>query len=180
MKTLFLLRHAKSDWSDPSLDDFERPLNRRGQAAAPLIGAYLDRQGLPPDLVLCSSATRARQTCALAVHRPGRDIPVKFEKSLYLAGPSTILRRLHRLPDGMRSVMLIAHNPGMHSLALKLIDARLPGDTAAPGDTASLAVLRSKYPTAGLIELTFDMDAWSEMAAGTGTLVRFIRPKDLT
>ncbi len=173
MKTLLLLRHAKSDWSDPSRDDFERPLNRRGQAAAPLIGAYLDRQGLRPDLVLCSSATRARQTCALAVCRPGRDIPVKFEKSLYLAGPSTILRRLHRLPDGMRSVMLIAHNPGMHSLALKLIDAHLPGDTAA------LAVLRSKYPTAGLIELAFDIDAWPEVTAGTGRLMRFVRPKDL-
>ena len=118
MKTLFLLRHAKSSWSEPGLADFNRPLNERGRRAAPLIARYLAHCGLLPDLILCSAAQRTRETLALML--PGGlacDAVLRIESGLYGADAATLLRRLKRIETEVDCVLLIAHNPGLEDLA---------------------------------------------------------------
>ena len=172
MRRLLLLRHAKSSWDDPSLQDFDRPLAPRGRAAAPLMADYLRRKRLRPDLVLCSSAVRARQTWALVAAALGDGIAVKELRSLYLAAPSRLLEVVRRAPDSAASVMLVGHNPGMEHLA-----ATLAGPRSKP---KALAALHAKFPTAALAEIEFEAASWRDVAPGTGRLRRFVRPKDLT
>ena len=113
MKTLFLLRHAKSSWSEPGLADFDRPLNERGRRAAPLIARHLARGGLLPDLILCSAALRTRETLALMLPGLARDAVVRIESGLYGADAGTLLRRLERVEAAVDCILLIAHNPGL-------------------------------------------------------------------
>ncbi len=174
-KTLLLLRHAKSSWSDPTLADFERPLNPRGQKAAPRMGAYLRKQKLVPDLVLCSAARRAMETWSLAgdaLAKGGETpVPIKYLRSLYLAPPSRILAALRRTPDEVESVLMVGHNPGMENLALGM---------AGPGSKAEAqSHMEVKFPTAALAELRFEAKRWRDIAPGTGNLVRFVTPKGL-
>ena len=174
-KTVLLLRHAKSSWADPFLEDFDRPLNKRGQKAAPRMGTYLRKQGLVPDLALCSAAQRAVETWALAGAALSKSdspqVTTRHLRSLYLAPPSRILSVLQRLSDDVQSVIVIGHNPGTEHLAQRL---------AGPGsDAKALDRLELKYPTAGLAELRFQVARWSEVAPGGGKLVRFVIPKDL-
>lgn len=174
-RTLLLLRHAKSSWSDPTLADFERPLNQRGQKAAPRMGAYLRKQGLVPKLVLCSAARRAMETWALAegaLEKGGMTpVPTKYLRSLYLASPSRILAALRRTPDEVESVLMIGHNPGMEHLTLGLA-----GPGSKPDAQSGIEV---KFPTAALAELRFEARHWRDVAPGTGKLVRFVTPKGL-
>src|SRR5262245_5412800 len=114
MKRLYLLRHAKSSWDDESLADHDRPLSARGRRAADAIGTYLREHGIEPELILCSSSTRTRETLA----RIGLD--GEIERDLYGASASELLARVSELPPSLGSVMLIGHNPGMHDLALGL------------------------------------------------------------
>ena len=174
-KTLLLLRHAKSSWSEPSLSDFERPLNKRGQKAAPCMGAYLRKQALMPELVLCSSARRAAETWELAepalTNSETASVPAKHLRSLYLAPPSRILTALRRLPDEIDRLLVIGHNPGMEHLALRL---------AGPGSKSQArSRLEAKFPTAALAEIHFDAQAWKQLEPGGGRLVRFVTPRDL-
>jgi phosphohistidine phosphatase len=174
-RTLLLLRHAKSSWSDPALADFERPLNKRGQKAAPRMGAYLREQGLVPGLVLCSAARRAVETWALAGEAlsKGGTAPVrtKYLRSLYLAPPSRMLAALRRTPDEAESVLIVGHNPGFEHLALGL---------AGPGSKPEAQRhMEAKFPTAALAELRFEARRWRDVAPGTGKLVRFVTPKAL-
>ncbi|MEM7222957.1 MAG: histidine phosphatase family protein [Pseudomonadota bacterium] len=170
-----MLRHAKSSWSDLSLNDFDRPLNARGQKAAPRMGAYMRAEKLTPDLVLCSAARRAVETWALTeaslTKKGGEGVETKYLRSLYLAPPSRILTVLKRLPEEVGCVLMIGHNPGTEHLA-----AALAGEGSAP---KALAHLRSKFPTAGLAELAFETDSWGEVAPGAGKLIRFVTPKSL-
>lgn len=174
-KTLLLLRHAKSSWSDPSLADFERPLNERGQKAAPRMGAYLRRQALLPELVLCSAARRAAETWELAetalTKSEVASVPAKHLRSLYLAPPSRILAALRRLPDEIDRLLVIGHNPGMEHLAARLAG---PGSKSKPS-----RLLETKFPTAALAELRFEAQTWKQLEPGGGRLVRFVTPKDL-
>ncbi len=171
MKTLLLLRHAKSSWDDPTLGDFDRPLAPRGEKAAPLVASYLKKQGLRPDLVLCSPALRARQTWSLVARSLGDKIEVKDMRGLYLSSPGRLLDAIRRAPDAAPCVMLVGHNPGMEHLAMAL---------AGPSsDPTALAKLHSKFPTAALAEIEFEVAAWTAVARGEGCLKRFIRPKDL-
>jgi phosphohistidine phosphatase len=151
---LYLLRHAKSSWDDPELADHDRPLAPRGRRASKAIGRYLREHGIEPELVLCSSATRARET----LERAGLSGTVEGE--LYGAGARTLLARLNRVPDEVASVMLIGHNPGMEDLVL-LLAAQTP----------------SKFPTAALA--TLECPPWSELDRGTAELVGFVRPREL-
>jgi phosphohistidine phosphatase len=163
-KLLELLRHAKSSWADPEIADHERPLNRRGRSAAALVGRHLCSEGPLPDLVLCSTAVRTRQTLELldlADH-----VEVLFEDRLYAAGPGALLARLRMIPASVRTTLVIGHNPGLEELARIL-------------DRQSLSSVE-KFPTAALALLRFPIKAWKELDRGQGHLDAFFTPRDLS
>ncbi len=174
-RTLLLLRHAKSSWSDPTLADFDRPLNKRGRKAAPLMGEYLREHGLVPELVLCSAARRAVETWDLAgeAMSKGRAAPsqIKYLRSLYLAPPSRMLAALRRTPDTAESVLMVGHNPGFEHLAMGL--------TGPGSKPEAQRDMEAKFPTAALAELRFEAKHWRDIAPETGKLVRFVIPKAL-
>ena len=171
MLTLALLRHAKSSWDDPGIDDFARPLADRGRIAAPLMGEYLVRHRLQPDLIICSAALRTRATLDLVLPFFGPVPPaIAYEESLYLASASDLLSRLRSVASRWPSVMLIGHNPGFHDLAVAL---------AATGDPQALATLSVKFPTAALATLTFQTSNWANVRPGLGHLTHFVTPSSL-
>lgn len=168
MRTLHLLRHAKSSWDDPALRDAERPLADRGRQAVQLLHAHLEETGARIDLVLVSPARRARQTWeGVASAVDAHD--VRTEPAIYEATATGLLELVHGLDDAHRSVMLVGHDPGFHDLAVVL---------AGGGDPKSLRALQEKYPTGALASLAFDC-SWHEVDAGRGRLVAFVRPRDL-
>ncbi len=162
MLTLTLFRHAKSSWDISGLDDSERPLNARGTAAAPLMGHFLRRQGLKPDLVLCSTSVRTRQTFELATSGWEPEPKTKFEKALYLAEPIGLMERVRKTPSTVKHLMIIGHNPGLQVLGLELI---------GEGDPALM------LPTAGVLVITFDAKSWKDVAPRKGHLLHFATPK---
>jgi len=170
VKTLYLLRHAKSSWSDPSLPDIDRPLSGRGRRAAAAMGRYCRDHRLAPDVILCSTAARTRETLAVFDGARGQTAPVKYQKSLYLADPSRMLAALRALNDRYASALLVGHEPGIRHLALELA-----------GDGASLAMrrLEKKFPTGALAVLTFPVERWRAIEPGAGRLAAFVRPRDL-
>ena len=170
-KTILLLRHAKSSWSDPGLQDFDRPLNQRGREAAPRMGRYMKEQGLVPDLVLCSAACRALQTWELVAEALDSNCQVKQLRGLYLASAKQLLDALRRAPDEAGCVLLIGHNPGMERLASSL---------SGPGSNPeALARLGEKFPTSALAEFQFDVAKWIDLSERNGSLTRFVMPRDL-
>jgi phosphohistidine phosphatase len=170
MKTLLLLRHAKSDWADPGVEDFDRPLAPRGRKAAPLMGRHLQSKILLPDLVLCSSAERAKQTWELVAPELRETPEVRYLKSLYLASPSRLLAAVQRTPEDVSRLLVLGHNPGMEALARRL---------AVGGNKKALRRMYAKFPTAALAVIRFETDDWSDLAEETGELKSFVRPKDL-
>jgi phosphohistidine phosphatase len=171
VKVLYLLRHAKSDWAATGLPDIERPLSERGIRVAPKIGAAMRKIGIAPGMVLCSAAQRAAETWALLLPELAAEIRVKTMRSLYLASPSRILSIVHRLPRSVPSALVLAHNPGLHSLALAL--------AGSGSDRRAMGMLQEKYPTGALVEFRFPVEDWAEVRPGSGQLVRFLRPRDL-
>jgi phosphohistidine phosphatase len=170
MLTLSLLRHAKSSWDDLSIDDYDRGLSPRGVKAAGLMGRYLAKEKLVPDLVLCSGAVRTRATLALLLPELGEPAPaVRYDDALYLAEPEALLEAV-RGAGKARHVMVIAHNPGIHALALGLLRG---------GNPKSLADLASHYPTAALAVITLSSKSWKEIGAAQGLLERFVTPRGL-
>lgn len=170
MLMLGLLRHAKSSWSDPGLSDFDRPLNARGEAAAPLMGKALAENGFRPDLILCSPAKRTRQTLARAAPGTSGDPPrIIFDERLYLATAGEWLNVLRTAGDGATAVLGIGHNPGLHTLAVNL---------AGSGSPSDIGRLTDKFPTAAVALIEFDGDAWADIGAGKGRLQTFITPKE--
>ncbi len=168
MPHLILLRHAKSDWGDPTLDDFDRPLAARGKRAAPLIGKWLAKKKWCPDLVICSSAQRARETLDLVLPALPSEPEVRYLKSLYLASPSAMIRILQRQPEETRSIMLVAHNPGMENLARYL---------AAEARGPAMDDMSEKFPTAALAH--FKLPAWKTLGEEGAELRNFVKPRDL-
>lgn len=172
MLTLILLRHAKSSWVDPGLDDHDRQLTKRGTKAASRMGRYVADNNLTPDLTLCSDATRTRETLAIILQAFDSPMPKTIiTEDLYQATPDTILATITRQAGDARSIMVIGHNPGLHTLALTL-----PANSA----TADFTELATKYPTAALVEISFGIKAWDTLQPATGTLKRFIVPGSLT
>jgi phosphohistidine phosphatase len=166
-KRLFVLRHAKSSWDDPGLDDHERPLAPRGRRAVELIAAYLSARHIHPDLVLCSSSRRTRETLdGIAVG--GEHL---IERTLYAAGTEEIIDRLRQLPESVSSAMLIGHNPSAQMLVLRLTNHDADGNADPERDE-----VKRKFPTGALATLAFDCD-WSELAPGCARLEEFISPK---
>jgi phosphohistidine phosphatase len=167
-KRLFILRHAKSSWDDPGLADHERPLAPRGRRAVEAIAAHVNAAGIAPELVLCSSARRTRETLE-GVAVGGEHV---IESDLYGASCEEVLERLHRVPEEVGSVMLVGHNPTLQALVLRLSD----GDAAA--DASHLAEVRRKFPTGALATLTFD-GTWEELSPRSARLASYVRPKSL-
>ena len=167
MKRLYLLRHAKSSWDDPTLADDERPLAPRGRRAAKVMAKHLGREGIAPALVLCSPSTRTRQTLTRIAPGLGKNAEVQIEPRLYAASAPVLLAVLHEVPDEVESVMLIGHNPGIQDLALSL---------ASSGSERTR--VRSKFPTAALATLELKA-TWRELEPGSAELVSFVKPKEL-
>ena len=165
-----LLRHAKSSWSQPGASDHERPLNRRGQEAAPRIGAYLARHGLIPDRVLCSTARRTRETWELVAAEAPAAPPATFEERIYDASPRTLLDVFRHAEAEAKSLLVVGHNPGLQEAATQLI---------ASGDLEDRERLREKLPTGGLVVIDFAIADWSKLHPRSGRLERFVVPRML-
>jgi phosphohistidine phosphatase len=166
VQTLYLLRHAKSSWADPTLVDHERPLAPRGRRDAKRIAKHLLRLGAEPELVLCSSAARTRETLELLRPAVG-NATVMIEDGLYAASSDALLARVRGVPDGVASVMLIGHNPSLQELAVVL---------ASAGDEQER--LEAKFPTAALATLAV-AGTWSRVVPGAATLIAYVVPKQL-
>jgi phosphohistidine phosphatase len=164
-RVLYLLRHAKSSWDDPGIEDHERSLAPRGRRSVGLLAEHIRAARIEPELVLCSSARRTRETLD-GVDPPGE---WRIESELYVASPGTVLARLQSLPDEVRSTMLIGHNPTLQVLVLRL---------AADGSDADLREVQRKFPTGALATLTFE-GSWSELGPGRAHLEAYVRPREL-
>jgi phosphohistidine phosphatase len=168
-RRLYVLRHAKSSWDDPGQKDHDRPLAPRGRKAVKLLAAHVEAAGIRPEVVLCSSSRRTRET--LEGVEPGGETLI--EKRLYDANCSELIQRLRELPAGTESAMVIGHNPALQMLVLKLVAQR--NDSAGQG---AIADIERKFPTGALATLTFTCD-WGELSAGCAGLVAYVRPKAL-
>ncbi len=162
MKTLLILRHAKSSWKHAGLADHDRPLNRRGDRDAPRVGLLLRRQALTPDLIISSTAERARSTAAQVADRSGYGGPVELRRQLYLAEPEAIVDVVRSLGSEASRVLVVGHNPGLEELV-----ARLSGHAEV-------------LPTAALAQIELPIAEWAALRAFTpGRLVGLWRPKEL-
>ena len=168
MKTLILLRHAKSGWDDPVARDFDRPLNPRGQRAAATMGRHMKALGLAPDRVVASPAARVVETLEHVGAGYGGDLAPVWDKRVYLASAATLLDLVHELPDAADTAMIAGHNPGLEELVLGLV----------PGGALRHDV-EVKFPTAALAQIEFETDRWQDVEPGEGELIRFVRPRDL-
>ncbi|MCK9893931.1 histidine phosphatase family protein [Frankia sp. AgB32] len=165
-RRLMLLRHAKSDWADAATPDADRPLSESGRRACDLLARHLAAQDSAPDLILCSSAVRTRQTVAGLAHALPASVPVLVEDRLYLAEARELLERLQEIDDGVPSVLLVAHNPGIHTLAVALL---------APEDRARIPT----FPTAALAVEDLEVSRWAELGQQSTRLVSYVTPREL-
>lgn len=163
MKTLLVLRHAKSDWNAAYGGDHERPLNERGQRAARCIGRFLASIDQVPDRVLTSTALRARTTVELAASEGAWDAVVEREAALYETGPDAVLERVTRTTEDCASLLLVGHEPTWSSLVGRCIGSG-----------------RVRFPTAALARVDFAVERWSEVGFALGELVWFVTPKLLS
>jgi phosphohistidine phosphatase len=168
MHTLYLLRHAKSSWADQTLPDRERPLARRGRRDAKRIAKHLARLEIAPEIVLCSTAERTRETLELVGPAFGATSMVSLEANLYAASAEELLERIRAVPETVASVMVIGHNPGLQDLALVLAS-----------DGAELGRLEAKFPTAALATLTLVDTSWRRLSQGDAMLAAYVVPKQL-
>ncbi len=150
------------------MQDVDRPLAPRGARAAARMRDHIDAEGMRPELVLCSSALRTRETLARILPGLGPELTVRIESSIYSFEADELLDRLRAIPADIGSVMLVGHNPAMQELASLL---------AADGDR--LDELRKGFPTAALAELDLSISSWADLASGSGRLVRFVVPREL-
>lgn len=170
MRTVYLLRHAKSSWKDEALDDFDRPLAKRGRREAAALGAHLAAHRIAPAQVLCSPARRTRETLERIQDALGAPLPTRFERAIYMAEAPDLLRRLRRLSDTLASAMLVGHNPGLERLAAIL---------ASAGDERLRRRMAEKFPTAALAVIVADIDHWADLQAGCGRIEAFVSARDL-
>ncbi len=163
MKTLLILRHAKSSWSNPGLADIDRPLNKRGKRDAPRMGALLLEQELVPDIILCSPAVRAKKTAKAVSEGSGHEGEIEIHPDFYPGDPDTFIETLYSLPDQIGTVMIVAHNPGLEEFLYVLT-----------GESA-------RMPTSALAQLSLPIDKWFELDDESGgKLINLWRVKELT
>ena len=163
MKTLLVLRHAKSSWNDPALDDHERPLNKRGQQDGPRMGELIREYGLVPDVIISSDAVRARLTAEAVAEAARYAGEILLDPHLYMACPADILSLLRTVQENPETVMIVGHNPGCEELV-----EHLTGE-------------RQDLPTAALVQIVLPIDQWRDLTLSTrGTLLGHWQPKELT
>lgn len=166
-RSIVLLRHAKADW--PDVADHERPLADRGRKDAPVVGEWLAAHGITPQLTLCSTATRTRETWKLVVsHLPQRPRTV-YEDRLYEASPGEIIEVINEVPDETRDLLVVGHNPGVQSLADILTGSAVDGDAAAR--------MSRGFPTSALAVIRFT-GSWKSVEPGVGTLASYWAPHE--
>ena len=161
MKTLLLLRHAKSDWDNSSLRDFDRPLAARGKRDAPRMGRALKERGPAPDLVVSSPAARAKATAEAAIKSGDFTNSIQFDEGIYDASTPELLRIVRRLPDEKSCVLMVGHNPGFEGLVNRLSGAQ------------------ERMTTAALAAIELQVDRWEDVEDGQGKLLWFLTPKQL-
>lgn len=162
MKTLLLMRHAKSSWKDMSLADHDRPLNNRGRDAAPLMGELLSSMDLVPEVILCSTARRARQTVEYLLHTLPFEGEVVYTRDLYHSSPREYLKKLRQLDDTFSIAMIVGHNPGME-FALEEFSGEW-----------------ERMPTAAVARIDFQFDHWAEVDDDvSGELSGVWRPREI-
>ena len=168
MHRLHLLRHAKSSWDD-DIEDSRRPLSKRGRQGTRLIGETLPKAIGALDLVLCSTALRARETAELALAEYTPAPRIRYEDGLYLATPAMLLRRLGKLDEACGAVMVIGHNPGLHELAVAL---------AAPGSPSCEALAEGKFPTG--VRISFAIEGvWARIGDARHKILDYVTVKSL-
>lgn len=170
MKTLSLLRHAKSSWDDPVQRDFDRPLNARGRRAAHTIGAWMAREGLMFDAIIASPAVRVRETLDQVAAGYGLAFSPRFERRIYMASATCLFDLLHGTDDSIGHLLLAGHNPGLEDLLLL---------ATSDHDSPLRRTACEKYPTATFATLTFDVPHWALVDEGRAILQQFVRPRDL-
>ena len=171
MKKLTLLRHAKSGWDDPVARDFDRPLNKRGERAAKVIGTWMRREGLSFDHIIASPAVRVIDTLDQVVTTFGPLGEPTWERRVYLASSATLMDVLRELGTAYDNVLMVGHNPGLEDLILDIVPD-------VKGDVLRDAVYE-KYPTAAVVEMEIDISDWADIDRNSGKLTRYIRPRDL-
>jgi phosphohistidine phosphatase len=167
MRRLMLLRHAKTERAQPGERDRDRKLTKRGRSDAPLIGAYMVRHGLVPDLALVSSATRAQETWALIANCFATAPAAINEERIYNADPQRLMELLTET-EAAKSLIVVGHNPGLHDLAVQLI---------ASGDVEARERIGEGLPTSGLVVIDLAFDDWSRLHPHAGRLERFVSPR---
>ncbi|MEM6421105.1 MAG: histidine phosphatase family protein [Pseudomonadota bacterium] len=171
MKMVILLRHAKSSWANPDLEDHDRPLNKRGKAAAPLIAEWMLRSGYRPDRVLCSSSKRTRQTLK-RMRETMPDLPQTIvEPRLYHADPGVMFELLSEQPASAQSVLVLGHQPGLSAFARKLVNGHV-----RPRCTRAF----QHFPTAAAAVLTLPVAQWEDLAPNSAAFIDFAVPRELT
>ncbi len=170
MKTLILLRHASSASGDDRTSDHDRPLTAKGEQACERIGRWLSATSDPPELALCSSARRAVDTLECLLPQLSTRPEVRIERSLYLAAPEALLEAVALVEDRVETLLLVAHNPGVHALAADLV-----GD----GDPQLLKLLAQTFPPTALAALRFPVERWHEVSLEAGRLTHFVTPRSL-
>lgn len=169
--TLTLLRHAKSSWDDKIPRDFDRPLNKRGERAAIVVGTWLKREGLGFDHVVASPAVRVIDTIDQFVKGTGERIDATWDRRIYLASSATLMDVMRDQSDEFKSVLMVGHNPGMEDLVFDIV----PDDGSSP----LREVVWKKFPTAAIARMELDIDSWADIDRKCGKLTHFIRPRDL-
>jgi len=162
MKTLFLFRHAKASRDEPVLDDYERELNERGRTAAALMGQFFRQQKLPLDLIISSTALRARQTTELFIPKAAYQGVVEYTRVIYEASGADLLQLLNDVPTDHHAIMLIGHNPAFEELCRMLTGKK------------------EEIPTAAIARIELPLDDWRELGAATkGRLVDLWKPREI-
>ena len=169
MKTLGLLRHAKSSWDDPALADFDRPLNPRGRKAAALMGAEMRRRAQTFDLAIASPARRVAETIERVEAELPAPLDLRIEPSIYEASSDRLLQLVRSAGDEIGSLLLVGHNPGLQRLAMSLASA----------DDRALGEVARSYPTGALLLPQFRCDGWRGVEAGTGRISLFLKPREI-
>ncbi len=171
MLKLTLMRHANSGWGEEGQSDFERTLDNRGRNDAPNMGAYMARQNILPDLILCSTAFRTRETYELLNEQAGFSADVRFLDELYLIGEMQLMKLLYTITPEFKHVCVIAHNPGLQEMIVNL---------TAMSSEGRLAGLGSDFPTSSIVVFKFNISDWSDLMKHSGEVVEFSTPAHLS
>jgi phosphohistidine phosphatase len=172
LKTLTILRHAKSGWDAPVERDFDRPINERGRRGAELIGQYLKREALPVDRIVASPAVRVVET--LDIFQPAAgvgDLEPYWDRRIYLASAATLFEVIRETGRAAQNLLICGHNPGLEDLILMLVPE-------SPDDILR-AEVDKKLPTSAMARVDLDIDDWHAIKSGIGSLSMFIRPRDI-